>query len=245
MPALPLRAEDPWKAKNPSEWSEKELAKVLNDSPWAQKVDVSMGGPSMGGMGGGGGRGRGGGGGGMPSADQSGMGGAGGGGGMGGGGGAGGGGGMPPSIPFTVRWVSAAPVKEAFVRMRLGKEAESSPQAKEYLARPETHYVIAVIGPSRQAPQREGGQQRRQPSEEMKEKVKAVTVLHRKGKPDLHPEAVEFVEGAGQTMVFRFARTDVISLDDKDVEFATKMGPMEIKRKFSLKNMVWQGRLTL
>jgi hypothetical protein len=155
-----------------------------------------------------------------------------------------------PTIPFTIRWVSAAPIKEAFVRARMGKEADTSPQAKEYLERPEPHYVIAVIGPPRRGPQpggaqKEGEQQRKGPSEEMKEKIKAVTLLHRKGKPDLHPDVVEVVEGAGQTMVFRFARTNEIELDDKEIEFATKMGAMEIKRKFKLKDMVWNGRLAL
>lgn len=171
---------------------------------------------------------------------------------MGGGGDMGGGSMMSPTVPFTIRWVSAAPVKEAFVRARMGKEADTSPQAKEYLARPEPHYVIAVIGPPRRAPQggpqggpQGEGQQRRGPSEEMKEKIKAVTMLHRKGKPDLHPDVVEVVEGAAQTMVFRFARTDEIVLDDKELEFATKFGPMDIKRKFKLKEMVWNGKLAL
>jgi hypothetical protein len=163
-------------------------------------------------------------------------------------GGGGAGGGMSPTVSFLIRWVSATPVKEAFVRARLGKEAESSPQAKEYLGRAETHYVIALIGPPRQAPQREGAQQgapKRGPSDEMKEKIKAVTTLHRKGKADLHPEVVEIVDGAGQTMVFRFARTDEITLEDKDVEFVTRLGQTDIKRKFSLKDMVFQGRLSL
>jgi hypothetical protein len=37
-PALPLKAEDPWMAKKPSEWTDKDLTKILSDSPWAQKV---------------------------------------------------------------------------------------------------------------------------------------------------------------------------------------------------------------
>ncbi len=254
VPVLPLNAEEPWTAKKPAEWTEKDLTKILSDSPWAQKVDVAMGGPATGGMGGsgrGGGRGgRGGGGGGaMPTAEQGSMGSGPNNDDMGGGGGAGGGGGVAPTIPFVVRWVSAAPIKEAFVRARLGKEAETSQQAKDYLARAEPHYVIAVIGPPRRAPQQaggtEGGGQRPAPSEEAKEKMKAGTLLHRKGKADLHPDAVEIVEGSAQTLVFRFAKTDEITVDDKDVEFATKLGRIDIKRKFKLKDMAWQGKLAL
>lgn len=165
-------------------------------------------------------------------------------------GGGGGGGGMAsPTVPFVIRWVSAVPIKEAYVRAKLGKEADTSQQAKDYLNRPEQHYVIAVIGPPRRAPQqREGGEagaKRPGPSEEMKQKLKTDTVLHRKGKPDLHPEVVEVVEGQASTMVFRFARAEEITLEDKDVEFATKLGKMDIKRKFKLKEMTWQGKLSL
>src|SRR5262245_31084599 len=87
-----LIAADPWKAKKPSEWNDKEATHILTNSPWAKTASVDMGGMGGSGMGrggGGGGR-RGGGGGGMS-----------GGGGMGGGGygGPGGGGGGEPGGP--------------------------------------------------------------------------------------------------------------------------------------------------
>ncbi len=36
--ALPLRAGEPWKEKPYTEWSQKDVAKVLENSPWAQAV---------------------------------------------------------------------------------------------------------------------------------------------------------------------------------------------------------------
>ena len=42
-----------------------------------------------------------------------------------------------------------------------------------------------------------------------------------------------------------FPRTDAITLEDKDVEFITKLGPMEIKKKFKLEDMVFGGHLAL
>src|SRR5262245_11951996 len=75
---LPIWAAEFWNDKQPSEWSEKDIDRLLKRSPWAREISVSLG--SGGGAGGGGGRG-------------GGRGGRGGGGGMGGGGGRGMGGG--------------------------------------------------------------------------------------------------------------------------------------------------------
>src|SRR5262245_46999504 len=75
--SLPLVAADFWQDKKFIHWSDKEVGKILNDSPWAKSISAPMEGMGGGGMGGGGGRGRGGGGGG------------------GRGGGMGGGGGLP------------------------------------------------------------------------------------------------------------------------------------------------------
>ena len=44
---------------------------------------------------------------------------------------------------------------------------------------------------------------------------------------------------------FSFPKTDAITLEDKDVEFVSKVGPMEYKKKFKLTDMVVGGKLTL
>ncbi len=72
-----LLAADFWKAKKFTEWSDKEVQKMLDDSPWAHKDALAMqgGGGMPGGGGGGGGR-RGGGRGGMsflPPQDEGGA----------------------------------------------------------------------------------------------------------------------------------------------------------------------------
>src|ERR1700733_2327727 len=98
--ALALWAADVWQAKPFTEWSDKDIAKIMSDSPWAKKVSVTLptsgrggggppaGGPGGGGGGGGRGGGRGGGGGGGGGADGGGGGDPSAGGGGGGGGGA-------------------------------------------------------------------------------------------------------------------------------------------------------------
>jgi hypothetical protein len=47
------------------------------------------------------------------------------------------------------------------------------------------------------------------------------------------------------TVYFLFPRSEAITLEDKEVEFETKLGPMEIKRKFKLQDMVFGGKLEL
>jgi len=80
---------DFWNEKEPADWSQEEIKRLLTKSPWARQGNVSFGGAAGGP--GGGGRGRGGGGGGYGGGGMGGGGGY-GGGGMGGGGGYGGGG---------------------------------------------------------------------------------------------------------------------------------------------------------
>ena len=45
--------------------------------------------------------------------------------------------------------------------------------------------------------------------------------------------------------MFLFPKTDVITLDDKDVELVTRLGNDEVKKKFKLADMVFGGQLAL
>ncbi len=139
----------------------------------------------------------------------------------------------PPQIKVTVRWESALPVREATGRQIKDGEA----------------YLISVSGLS--APRNRRGQQGEgdegQRRDQIRARLKEVTRIERKGKEPLVPEAVE-AEDSGQTPVFLFRfphGADPISADDKEVTFITRLGPMEVKAKFALKDMVYQGRLEL
>lgn len=84
---LPLRAEEPWKDKSPSEWTDADLVRILNNSPWAQPVDIVFGSPDIS----------------TPGPQHAlegfidiGP--------------------KRPGIPFVVRWLSALPYKEAYAR---------------------------------------------------------------------------------------------------------------------------------
>ena len=248
-----LWAADFWEAKSYTEWSAKEVDKVLNKSPWSQDVTIRMvgsfspgagggfgghGGGGRPGGGGGGGFGGGGGGGGGGGAYGSGGGGRGGGRGGGGGGfgGPGGGVGMP-QMTAVVRWFSALPVKQASVKLRYGNEAATATDGLNYLNREEPNYVVSVAG----LPGRMAGFMQRMPDQ-----IKQNTSLRRKGKEPILPADLQVTTQMEKTdLYFVFPKTDPITLDDKDVEFWMKTERMEIKRKFKLKKMLFNGELSL
>lgn len=227
--SFPLFAADFWQSKKSSEWSDKELSKMMKDSPWSRQAVVSMGqggggGRSGGGSGEGGGGGRGGGGGK-------------GGGGSKGGGGEGGGGGMP-TIGLQIRWSSAKPVKLAMARMKFGAEADTKPEVKEMVDRAEKDYLITIDGiPAMMA---------RQGPEKLIVALKKGSFIHCPGKDDLAPSDAQVGQGEkGIVALVSFPRKDSYSLDDKEVEFSMKMGNISAKRKFKLKEMVFEGKLEL
>ncbi len=230
---------DFWTERDFLQWNEKEVRKMLSNSPWSRTVVQTMGG----GMGrGGGGGGRGGGGGGFPGGGGGGAGGGGGGGtqtpgGYGGGYGAPGGGGPSMQRNFIIRWMSALPVKQALAKAKYGEEAGTAEEGQKFIGRTETHYVVAVSGfPARMA----------QVAQREPDRLKQGAFLKRKGKGNILPEEVQVRSGEQEAEVFlMFPRTDAITLDDKDVELEMAMGPMTVKRKFKLKDMVYDDKLEL
>lgn len=245
--AMVLVAEDFWLKKPFTEWSEKDVAKLLTNSPWSHELSLSTGGgPAMPSMGGGG-RGRGGGGGGgMGGGDMGGGGGdTGGGGGRGGGGGmggsdmgGGGGGGGGAAVIVTVRWQSALTVRQALVVQAYGRERAASDEAKQFLGQEVPGYVVAVIGlPAQMA---------RMPQDRLAEVAKTSTALKLKDKDPIGATGVQAKPREKfADIYFQFPKTSPITLEDKEVEFVTKIGRTEIKRKFKLKDMMVGDKLAL
>lgn len=235
LAAARLAAAEFWQEKKFSEWTDKEVRKMLNDSPWARPVEVRL--DAGGGMAAGGGRRRGGGGG---FSDAS-M----GGGGMGGGeeGGMSRGGGMvgPESVPTAtvyIRWRTALPIKQALVRARFGNEAATSPEAAKLLSAQENAYIVEIAGLPAQMVRAKPDQ------------LKSGAQLRIKGKPPI--QAVDVKGGRDQNRVnlyLIFPRgqdgSPVITVEDKEVEVYLKSGPLDIRRKFRLKDMIFEGKLEI
>ncbi len=258
-----LRAADFWEKKEYKQWKPKDVHKMLTKSPWAQNVSLDAtrmrrgafedieGGPTQ-----------------DPGArgnpDQS----QGGGGGFGGGGesppggsvGSGGGSGGPsggpgfsgpglggrrpgagrrgpPPINVTVRWASALPVKQAIIRSRYKGDFQESEKDKQLLNMKDEQYVVLLSGlPSRMA----------RALQRNTDRIKQMTVLHRKKKDPIAAASVEVLPRDQFVEIFLFfPRAEAIALEDKDVELRTQVGPFKIKRKFKLKNMVFNDKLEL
>ena len=145
----------------------------------------------------------------------------------------------------TVRWESALPIQEA---LRIGASDEKpNPDFEKY-------YVLALIGDL----QANGGRRRSGSnsdddddsstrSDRRMDEFKGSARLERKDGP-IRLEKVEEgsrVGSRGPGVYFYFARKDDISMDDKLVTFSTKLGRIDIKAKFSMKEMLYHGKLAV
>ena len=237
--AFGLSAAESWTSKDYTQWSDQEVQKVLNNSPWAQKISVGYDSSNSGGHGG---RAGGGGGGGMGGS----------GGGMGGGGLNGGSVSRPrnagadetqssssggPRMEVVVRWESALPVKQARLRAQFGDKLPHPGDPTYTLDQLDKDYVISLTGLH--------GRGSHDPAERHDSLLSSTRLLV-KGKGAVPAEDVKFDSASEAfTIKFLFTRAAPIDLDDKEVTFQTAVGNLKIERKFKLKDMVVNGKLAL
>ena len=225
-----------WNEKPASAWSEKEIQRLLTKSPWAKEVNAQMNFPAGGQNGGGppaeggppGGRGMGGPGGRGFGGPQGGL------EGPGSVAGPDGPGGQFPEIKAVVRWESAAPMREASKR-ELAQDASEC-------------YVIGVsglpfgrggrgAGPG-PVPVGDGG------AEQIQNRLQGAASLQWKGKPAVVAASIKRESDGTLHFVFPCAGGG-LSLEDKEVGFQLRTGPLELKTKFVLKEMIYRGKLAL
>lgn len=247
--ALALAANDPWK-KPYQQWDQKDVQKVLSDSPWARTVQVdanwqkggsesssglpqgsSAGGPPSGSSGGGGRPGMGGGGGGSAPS---------GGGGMGGGGDTG----MSstPQAQFTVRWASSRSIREALVRNAVLSGKIKQDDADKQLAQAPDSYQVLLSGQQMTPFQN---------AEEASIKERS-TLTTKKGKQKIEASKVEFERSPdGKTIysiLISFPKKtatgeSTIGADEKGAEFVSSVPGVNIKTSFDFSKMYdSQGR---
>jgi hypothetical protein len=210
-----LAAADFWETKPFLTWTDKEVDTVITDSPWAQKVNVVI---QQGPA--------------VPSSTGP-LRGDGGATEDGGRGGRGGGGGGVQQLRLTVTWRSALPIKQAVVRGGVGLGGMVNTPTQAVLDQKETYYVVTIAGVPRNYARQTAN-------------LKDVTLLKRSKKADIAVADVRVEQDQGNLLLgFFFPRTDAIALDDGEVEVFTKLGTVEIKKKFKLKDMVFHGQLEL
>jgi len=231
-------AADFWQVKPFTDWSDKDVQKMLTNSPWAKSIGVNVSGPSAVTAGGSGsapaGAGRGAGGVGQEGTPISEQGGRGGRGTL-----------SPPDAPpdvvadVVLRWQSALPIKQALARLKYGAEAGSSAEAKEMLGRQDSNFVIVASGEPLRSMLRGN-------LEAVKAAVLGKTMLLRKGKNPIQPSDIQ-VNAAARSfeIYFAFPRTPEVTAEDKELEFVTKIGDLSLRSKFQLRSMMLNGKLEL
>ena len=144
-----------------------------------------------------------------------------------------------PEVSVTVRWLSALPMRQAQMRAKYGKEADASPAAKQYLETEPVYYTIGVSGVPGLYLSAYGG-------DRAKELIQKFTTLTLKGREPLRPVAVQFVpNGPNIDVLIAFPRSGAITLADQDVDFSGRLGTLGVHYRFRLKDMVARGKLEL
>jgi hypothetical protein len=243
-----LWAADFWESKPFTDWNDKELRRVMTNSPWARQTNTMMknarptlppaDSPASGFPGGDGSLIR------EPNLGRA--------GGLGPGPAS-----TPPDAPFDqglpviIRWQTALPIRQAQMRSKYGKEAATAPGAKRILDQDPKVYVISVMGIPGSLVTLGG-------AETAKHSIQDQTTLTARGKPALHPDAVELVHSGANSgansgdnsgdnvdVLLAFPKTFPFTPADQEIEFASRIGTVDVKYRFRLKDMVVRGKLEL
>jgi len=233
--AMVAYASDPWKDKDFTQWDQKDVQRILRDSPWSKQFQFGLNAGSAGGA----------------PISSTGEAAHAGGGDMGGGGGAGGGGGSGLSansgidrssgslgreVVFSVSWISSRTVREARARAR-ELQGTSAEEARKDLSAQSDTYMIAVLGSDLSSF-----------GKETNDTLKAHTYLMSKStKEKLSPSRVVINQSQESrrplAIIFEFPKkTDggvpTIAAGEKNLEFGTSAGATPIKVTFDLTKMV-------
>lgn len=220
-----------WASKAWTDWSDRDIKKILTDSPWARGVStipafvgfpvlhsptvpggaeiatgpgtLGIGGPSQVVT---------------PPAD-----------------------GRLPSIQVgvVVRWQSSLVIQQALVKAQYGDKAATSPEARKRLEPNHAYYVIAVanLGEGFEPVGPEG-----------KAALLAVTQLTARDEEPIVAEDVLFIRNAtgANEARFLFRRSAAFTVEARYADFATKFGKWSVvKARFNLREMLVGGKLEL
>ncbi|MFL6451746.1 MAG: hypothetical protein ACJ746_29335 [Bryobacteraceae bacterium] len=147
--------------------------------------------------------------------------------------------GMAPSVgapeqpqSLTVVWASATPVRLAILKLRSGSNPPTETQVTN-ARKTNEFYVVAVSG---------------LPVPDFDPKsLSDKAFLTVKGRPEYKAAESSYRKiGTSDVYFFRFRRDGFpITAADKEVEFKVSAGSVEVKRKFSLRDMQYDGNLAL
>jgi hypothetical protein len=218
--AIDLWAGDPWKEKPYQNWTEREVRRILNESPWAKRVEletneigpVARGGAeeaSAGGeTGGGEGEGDGGGEGSEEGGDEK-----------------------KGSVTFVVRWVSSRTMREAWVRGEVLQKRVAEPDMEKAMPPVPSDYELLVVGSG--VPFFGGLDDAR---------LKAGSyLLTKKSKEKINAIRVDIARTPDgrrvKGIIFHFPK-NVSLAEEKELKFVCRVRSTEIRVNFDLQKMV-------
>ena len=126
-----------------------------------------------------------------------------------------------------VRWESALPIREA-----------NRNQSKDD---PAANYILFVTGDLPMLGRRSNEESETEFQQRL-EMLKQYTKLEKRGDP-IYLTRMAYAGNSGT--LFYFERNDLIRVEDHQVTFVTKLGPIEVKAKFPMKEMLYRGKLEL
>jgi hypothetical protein len=233
---------------DPSQWTSHDVYEILNNSPWSKMVKLKLSESGAGSLGdqtgpdpnlnrtqtpvGAGGMGRRGMGAGRSQGTYP------------SGGNTSGGSTKSGPAEVTVQWQSAQ-----VVRLALAKKAGTAVDAASF--KPQDEYVIALIGlpitavGGRAASADSDATTGPDEAQRIEEHVKSSASILRPGHEPLTPTKVELDQGSDGRMLIHFSKADPIDSKEKSVEFRLGTGKTQLQKKFTLKDMEYQGKLEL
>jgi hypothetical protein len=113
--------------------------------------------------------------------------------------------------------------------------------------KPLNEIVIAVIGFPKSgfgSQESMGGSGNESDDVGLADHLKVITVFS-VGHQRLNPTKVELNQGRDGRAIFHFERPESITVHDKEADFRITGSRMEIRKKFVLKDMEYQGKLEL
>ena len=139
-----------------------------------------------------------------------------------------------PEKGLTVIWASATPVRLAVLKLRSGANPPAQAEVDRAI-RATRDYVIAVVGlPAPETGSDAGA-------------LKSGAFLSVRGRAPLMATSSDYRRiGNADVYFFHFPRTALaISVNDRQVEFRMTFGRMEVRKRFDLGEMQYQGQLAL
>ena len=161
----------------------------------------------------------------------------------------------PADEKAVVTWTTALPMREALVREAIGLNGNVTKEAETFLSTTPMVYVVAVKisgGPASasyaslvQEVQKETFLVRTDGRTPLNAFSAEGHALDKSGRLIADVASAEAVEGGTTLFVFQFSKGLALTMLDRDVEFVTKVGTLNIKKKFKMKDMVYKGELAL